>query len=525
MHASHERHEERERSQSLSLWMDDTTMPAATPLEANRRVEICVVGGGLAGLTTAYLLGREGRKVILLDDGRLAGGPTQRTTAHLSNVIDDGYASLERLHGRDGARLAAESHTAALLKIESIVREERIDADFEQIDGFLFLRSGGERRCLQRELEAARRAGLDVEPVTRAPLAAFDTGPALRFRGQAQFHPLKYLAGLARAIVRDGGEIHTGTKVSSVAGGPLVRVRTEAGPVVVADAAVVATNTPFYDRVAIHTKQAGYMTYAIAATVPTGSVAKALYWDTEDPDHSVRLQRMPGGGGNGEEADRELLIVGGEDHKTGQADDARPRYDRLEAWARERFPMIREVLFRWSGQVRETIDGLGFIGKNPLDQGVYIATGDSGMGMTHGTLAGILLTDLLQGRKNRWTSLYAPSRRKASAVAEFLQENLNVARRYFASLRRKPNPSLSLVCPHLGCLVNWNDAENTWDCPCHGSRFDRRGRVICGPANEDLQPARERQPHAEPHRAQARGGREDRRRKPMEPPTPGRRPA
>jgi len=273
-----------------------------------------------------------------------------------------------------------------------------------------------------------------------------------------------------------------------------VRVRTAAGPVVVADAAVVATNTPFNDRVEVHTKQAGSMTYAIAAVVPTGAVAKALYWDTEDPYHYVRLQRMPGARAEGTEADRELLIVGGEDHKTGQADQARPRFDRLEAWARERFPMIREVVYRWSGQVRETIDGLGFIGRNPLDHGVYIATGDSDLGMTHGTIAGMLLTDLLQGRKNRWTRLYAPSRRKVGAVGGFLQENLNVARQYFDSLRRKPNPTLSLVCPHLGCLVNWNDAENTWDCPCHGSRFDRRGRVICGPANEDLQPARGRTP-------------------------------
>ncbi|HEV8202165.1 MAG TPA: FAD-dependent oxidoreductase [Candidatus Polarisedimenticolia bacterium] len=502
--------QDRHQDQSQSVWMDETTMPEGTPLTANRRVEICVIGGGIAGLTTAYLLGREGRKVLLLDDGRLAGGQTQRTTAHLSNVIDDGYASIERLHGKDGARLAAESHTAAILKIEAIVREERLDADFERLEGYLFLRAGGEPRCLQHELEAARRAGLDVEPVTRAPLPAYDTGPALRFRGQAQFHPLKYLAGLARAILRDGGEIHTGTKVSSVTGGPLVRVRTEAGPVVVADAAVVATNTPFNDRVEIQTKQAGYMTYAIAATVPAGSVAKALYWDTEDPYHYVRLQRLPQSGSDLDEAQRELLIVGGEDHKTGQADHTRPRYDRLEAWARERFPMIREVMYRWSGQVRETIDGLGFIGKNPLDQGVYIATGDSGMGMTHGTIAGILLTDLLQKRKNRWSSLYAPARRKVGAVGGFLQENLNVARQYFDYLRRKPSQELSLVCPHLGCLVNWNDAENTWDCPCHGSRFDRRGRVICGPANQDLEPARERALRAEPPRANARGGREDR---------------
>jgi glycine/D-amino acid oxidase-like deaminating enzyme len=493
-----------EPDQSLSLWMDDAAMPEFPSLDANRRVEICVVGGGLTGLTTAYLLRREGRRVLLLDDGALAGGQTQRTTAHLSNVIDDGYASIERLHGKEGAQLAAESHTAAILRIESIAREERIDADFERLDGYLFLRPGGEPRCLQQELEASRRAGLDVEPVMRAPLSAWDTGPALRFRGQAQFHPLRYLAGVARAIERDGGEIRTGTRVVGVTGGPLARVRTESGVVVVADHVVIATNTPFNDRVALHTKQAGSMTYAIGATVPRGSVARALYWDTEDPYHYVRLQRLRPDDGSGTE--REILIVGGEDHKTGQADPARPRFDRLEAWARERFPMIREVVYRWSGQVRESIDGLGFIGRNPMDQGnVYVATGDSGMGMTHGTIAGILLTDLIQGRRNRWSSLYAPSRKKAGAVGTFLQENLNVARQYFDYLRRRPSQELSLVCPHLGCLVNWNDAENTWDCPCHGSRFDQRGRVICGPANQDLEPARERARRTEPAHA-ARGG-------------------
>ena len=499
-----------DQEQSHSLWMDTAEMPAAEMLDGHRQVDVCVIGAGIAGLTTAYLLGRVGRKVLLLDDGPIAGGQTQRTTAHLSNVIDEGYASIERLHGKNGARLAAESHTAAIHRIESILREEKIDADFERLDGYLFLKAGASPQCLQRELEAARRAGLEVDPVRRAPLAEWDTGPALRFRGQAQFHPLRYLAGLARAFVRDGGEIRTGTRVTGVIGGTPARVRTADGHVVAAQSVVVATNTPFNDRVTLHTKQAGYMTYAIAATVPAGSVAKALYWDTDDPYHYVRLQSMESTGADGRPERSEMLIVGGEDHKTGQADIARPRFDRLEAWARERFPMIREVPFRWSGQVRETVDGLAFIGRNPLDHpSIYVATGDSGMGMTHGTIAGMLLTDLIQGRRNRWAALYSPSRKRAGAVGEFLQENLNVARQYFNYLRSRPAPELSLVCPHLGCRVNWNDAENTWDCPCHGSRFDRRGRVICGPANKDLEPVGEEA--GAPARAAAGGARRGRR--------------
>jgi glycine/D-amino acid oxidase-like deaminating enzyme len=387
------------------------------------------------------------------------------------------------VHGKPGARLAAESHSAAIQRIESILREEEIDADFERLDGYLFLRPGASPQCLQREMEASRRAGLDVDPVPRAPLSAWDSGPALRFRGQAQFHPLKYLAGLARAIERDGGAIRTGARVTGVTGGSLARVRTEQGLVIVADAVVIATSAPVDDRVALPTMPAPSMTYAIAATVPPGSVAKALYRDTGDPFHYVRLQEVTATNGAGWWERRELLIVGGEDHKTGRADVARPRFDRLEAWARERFPMIREVLYRWSGQVRESIDGLAFIGRNPLDPpNVYVATGDSGTGLTHGTIAGMLLTDLIQGRRNRWAGLYAPSRKKAGAAGGFLQENLNVARQYFDSLRRRPGASLSLACPHLGCRVNWNDAEHTWDCPCHGSRFDQRGRVICGPS-------------------------------------------
>ena len=216
----------------------------------------------------------------------------------------------------------------------------------------------------------------------------------------------------------------------------------------------------------------------------------------------------------------DLLIVGGEDHKTGQAIDQADRYARLETWTRERFPMAQEVRFRWSGQVMETIDGLAFIGRNPLDEpNVFVATGDSGMGMTHGTIAGILLTDLILGRENPWAALYDPSRKSLGALGTFAKENLNVAKQYGdwltggdvesveeiptgkgAVIRRGMTKvavyrddrgtlhERTAVCPHLGCIVNWNDAENTWDCPCHGSRFDRMGVVINGPANSDLGP-------------------------------------
>lgn len=500
-----------ETCETASVWAATATMPPQPELTEDVDADVCIVGAGIAGLTTAYLLARAGKKVVVLDDGPIAGGQTQRTTAHLSNAIDDRYFEIERLHGPEGARLAAESHTAAIERIGTIARAENIDCDFERLDGFLFLPPGESEELLDRELAAAHRARLtEVEKLPRAPLESFDTGPCLRFPRQGQFHPLKYLIGLAQAIHRDGGRIFTRAHAASIEGGKPARIRTAAGATVTAGNVVVATNTPVNDLVAIHTKQAPYLSYAIGAAVPRGSVAKGLYWDTLDPYHYVRLQRL--------DADSEVLIVGGEDHKTGQAHDQEERYGRLEAWARERFPMLTEVRFHWSGQVMETIDGLAFIGRNPQDEpNVYIATGDSGMGITHGTIAGILLTDLILGRPNPWAGLYDPSRKTLRAAGEFAKENLNVARQYAdwltpgdvgspeevaaghgAVLRRGLTKvaiyrdehgkvhELTAVCPHLGCIVDWNDAEKTWDCPCHGSRFDRLGKVLNGPANSDL---------------------------------------
>jgi glycine/D-amino acid oxidase-like deaminating enzyme/nitrite reductase/ring-hydroxylating ferredoxin subunit len=501
-----------ESARDQSLWAATAEMPTHSSLREDVRADVCVVGAGIAGLSVAYLLTKAGKSVVVLDDGPLAGGMTSVTTAHLSHAIDDRYFEIERLHGEGGSRLAAESHSAAIDRIEAIVQGENIDCDFERLDGYLFLSPGEKEDVLDRELAAAHRAGLrDVAMVSRAPLPGFDTGPCLRFPRQAQFHPLKYLSALATAIRRDGGRLFTQTHADRITGGSPAQI--QAGNyVVTADAVVVATNVPVNDLVVIHTKQAPYMTYVIGARVPRGSVTHALYWDTQDPYHYVRLQ---GGERDGE---HEILIVGGEDHKSGQADDTQERYGRLEAWARERFPTIEKVEFTWAGQVMETIDGLAFIGRNPMDtDNVYVVTGDSGMGMTHGTIAGILLTDLILGRDNPWAALYDPSRKTLRAAGEFVRETLNVALQYgdwltggdVKSENEIPKDSgavlrkgltkvavyrdeqgavheCSAVCNHLGCIVNWNDAEKTWDCPCHGSRFDKRGKVINGPANKDL---------------------------------------
>ena len=502
---------------TISVWMATATLPSFSTLTKNEHADVCIVGAGIAGLTTAYMLGRAGRSVIVLDDGPIVSGETERTTAHLTTALDDRYCELERLHGEEGARLIAESHAAAIDQIERIVLEENIACDFERVDGYLFVPPSETTELLERELAATHRAGLtDTEMSARAPLASFETGPALRFPRQAQFHPLKYLAALAQAIVRDGGRIFTQTHASKIEGGEPARIETRDGPVVTADAVVVATNTPVNDLLAIHTKQAAYRTFVIGVSVPAGSVHKALYWDTPDPYHYVRLQSLPQTQLSSPATD--LLIVGGEDHKTGQADDAEARYSRLEQWARVRFPMMTEVKFRWSGQVMEPIDGIAFIGRNPMDKkNVFVATGDSGNGMTHGTIAGILLTDLIQGRENAWAALYEPSRKTLGAAKSFVTETINMAAQYVdwvtkgdvkedvliaagtgAIVRRGLHKiavycdddgqlhECSAVCPHLGGIVAWNHSEQTWDCPCHGSRFDKLGKVLAGPAITNL---------------------------------------
>src|SRR5688572_3249343 len=496
-----------------SVWMDVAPLPSRPALAQDLRADVCVVGAGIAGLTTAYLLAREGRRVAVLDDGPTAGGETSRTTAHLTHVIDDRYHWIEQVHGQEGARLAAESHTAAIDQIEAIVRSERIACGFERLDAYLFPRPGDSPDELTREYEAARRAGiLGVSWASQAPIDGFQTGRCLRFPRQAQFHPLEYLRGVAKGIERDGGRINGSTHVTSVKAGRPARVETEGGPAVEADAIVVATNSPISELIGVHPKQAAYRTYVIAARVPADSVARALFYDTGWPYHYVRLYRPEGENGT------ELLIVGGEDHKTGQADDAGERWDALESWMRERFAPAGEVVTRWSGQVLETVDGLAFIGPEHEGSGVYVATGDSGMGMTHGTIAGMLLRDLLLGQENPWAHLYQPGRVSLRAVGDLAKENLNFVAKYIdyvtagdvasvdeippgegAVVRRglgkiaayrDPGGELhemSAVCTHLGCIVHWNSAEKSWDCPCHGSRFARHGHVVSGPARTDLE--------------------------------------
>ena len=502
---------------SVSVWEATREQLRFPPLAGETDADVCVVGAGIAGMTTAYLLAKAGKRVVVLDHASVGGGETGQTTAHLSSALDDYYHVLEKVHGEKGARLAYASHQAAIEKIGSIVATEGIDCDYLRVDGYWFLSPDRDVGFLEKERDAAKRAGApDVEIVDRIPGVPFDSGPALRFPRQGQFHVLKYLEGLARCIQRDGGRIHTGSHVTSVEGGARTRVSGD-GFAVNAGATVVCTNPPISDWVTLHSKQAPYRTFVIAARVPAGSVPPVLMWDTQEAYHYVRTQPIP------DDPAHVWLIVGGEDHKQAHGDTgAEERYAKLEAWARERFPIV-SVDLRWSGMVMEPFDYMAFIGRDASGkENVFVTTGDSGHGMTHGTIGGMLNSDLVLGVPNEWETLYDPKRKTISthSVMDYVAENVDVALQmtrhapfvadaksadeiapgtgavlqrglHKVAAYRDPAGVLherSAVCTHLGCLVKWNHEEGSWDCPCHGSRFAPTGEVLTGPAIAPLKP-------------------------------------
>lgn len=501
---------------SQSLWME-VPLPSFPTLDSNMNADVCIVGAGIVGLTCAYTLAKKGRSVIVVDQGHVAGGETARTTAHLTWVLDDRYYNLEKFFGEDGARLAAESHCAAIDYIEKIILEEKIDCDFERVDGYLFLSPEDSKGILDKEFIAIQKTGRDISKVAKAPFSSsFDTGPCLHLPRQAQFHILKYLQGLTNAILKYNGKIFCNTHVNHFEEGASCVVSTQSGAKITSQSVIVATCTPVNNRFFIHTKQAPYRSYVIAASLPKDSVPKGLYWDTADPYHYIRIQKHLSN------PHLDWLIVGGEDHKTGQDQQIDAKYDHLEEWTKIRFPMIHQVEYRWSGQVFEPIDSLAFIGRNPGNINTYIATGDSGNGLTHGTIAGILIPDLILGKTNSWKSLYEPSRKTLSAASKFIHETFNVVSQYgdwftpgeikkidmlpadegvilreglkkIAVYKDKQNNIHvnSAFCPHLGGCVHWNPGEKSWDCPCHGSRFNGCGNVMNGPAISNLYPETE----------------------------------
>jgi len=499
---------------STSVWMATAQNALYPALQHDILADVCVVGGGIAGLTSAYLLCKEGKSVAVIEAAEIGSGETGRTTAHFFPP-DNRYYYIEDSFGADAARIVAESFSQATDCVEAIIHEEGMGCGFERVSGYLFSFES-DKADLQREYEAALRAGVTVHARDKVPGLSFDTGFCLEFENLAQFHPLQYLNGLCKAIERMGGRIYANTRAMQIDTEHGMRIVTTGHANVRAGEVVVATNTPFNNRVVMHTKQAAFRSYVLGLRVPRGSVPRLLLWDNGDPYYYVRLESPKG-------ADHDILIVGGADHKSGQNGLPEGRYDAIEQWTRARFPMATTVKYKWSGIVMEPADGIAFLGENPHDPNVYIITGDSGNGMTHCTAGAMLITDLIMGRSNPWAELYSPSRKVIHGTSHFIRDQVNTLAQFRkwaggkgASVEDIPPGegaivregmgkqavyrdnagrlhALSAACTHLGCEVAWNSAEKSWDCPCHGSRFGIDGEVIRGPAIRPLAAATPRE--------------------------------
>ncbi len=495
-----------EPGQRRSYWMDSapqTDFPAYRP--EGRRVDVAVVGGGITGLTVALLLGRAGASVALLEAGRVASGVTGYTTAKVTSLHGLTYAGLEQSFGPDGARAYAEANEAALAEMARLVADLAIDCAFERHAAFTYTEDAGSVGQIESEVAAAARAGLPATFTTEVDLP-YPVAGAIRVENQAQFHPRRYCLGLADAIVADGGSIYEQTRVLDVDDGEPCRVRTENGDLI-ARHVVQATQLPIVDPGGFFARTHPERSYALAVELD-GPAPQGMYLSADQPTRSVRP------------IEERLVLIGGEGHKVGQDPDTRQRYDALETFARERFPVV-EVRHRWSAQDFMPADNVPYIGRlTPRSKGRLVATGFKKWGMTHATVAAMILRDHITGTENPWASLYDATRLKPTAAAgSFVTENLNVAKRFvgdrLATLRPEPADSLapgeaglrvvnghkvaayrdetgqlhaiSARCTHMGCLVSWNTAEQSWDCPCHGSRFDVDGRVIQGPAVRPLE--------------------------------------
>ena len=500
-----------QHSDTTPYWSTSASFPRFPKLTEDLDTDVVIVGGGITGLTVAYILAKSGKRVTVLERGRCASTDTGHTSAHLTMVTDAALTELVNRFGRPHAQAVWDAGLAAIAHIDAVVREHSIDAEFDWVDGYLHAPLDDDTNAsesLKQDATLARDLGFDAEFVESAPLV---DRPGIRFANQARIHPRKYLAAIAEAIVASGGRIHEHSEASEFETEPR-RVKVNERTVT-ADDIVIATHNPLVGLGGIagatlfQTKLALYTSYVVAGRVATGTTPDALWWDTGDPYDYLRVEPH---------RDHDVVIFGGEDHKTGQQDDTKGCFRRLEERLRALLPEI-ELTHRWSGQVIETPDGLPYIGQSAEHQ--YSATGYAGNGLTFGTLAGMMLSDAILQRSNPWTELFDPGRKALTrGLWDYVKENVDypyyLIRDRFAgpdarSVRavrrgqgkiierngakvaayRNADGSVSLrsaICTHMGCVVGWNAAEQTWDCPCHGSRFKPTGQVISGPAEAPL---------------------------------------
>ncbi|MER6212071.1 FAD-dependent oxidoreductase [Streptomyces sp. NPDC001642] len=498
-----------------SYWLETAppTGPPAPPPSHDLSVDVAVIGGGIAGLSTAWELSRQGREVAVLEAGRLAAGVTARTTAKLTALHTLVYEHLRRTRGPEGARLYAHSQSAAIRHAAEVVEELGIDCDWEEADAFTYAEDPRGVAKLRAEAGAAREAGLPADFVTETDLP-FPVAGAVRVTGQAQFHPRKYLLALADDLRRRGGAVYEDTRVVGLSEGEPCVLTTDTGVSVRAHEVVVATHFPVFDRALLFTRLSPRRELVVAGTVDEALAPRGMYITPEQATRSVRS--APYGGG------KRLLIVTGE-HFTPGDTGVEERFARLSAWAEGRFPGL-VLTHRWATQDNDSSDSVPLVG--PLhvrSQHVYVATGFGGWGLSGGIMAGGLLSDPVRGRVCEWSGLYDP-RRLVSVVREggsFLKQQAHVARHFVGdrmptltdpapapediprgegsvirtggrqcAVHRDENGQLHAVsarCPHLGCIVAFNSAEQAWECPCHGSRFAPDGQILQGPAVRPLE--------------------------------------
>lgn len=480
---------------------------SAIPAKQHLQVDAVVVGAGFTGLTVATELRAAGKTVAVLDMADIGGGESNLSTAQMTELLDLRYHDLISKFGKTGAALAARASRDAIDWAERHAGSRK-DSRFQRVPAYLFSEKKEDESELDRECLAAIQSSVHAQRVTELPpqLKALS---AMRVDNQAQLNPREYVHGLARRLVDNGGAIFERTRIESIEDGTPCKVTTTDKAVVTANDCIVATHTPICNMLFLHTKLAAYRTYVVAARFPAGGFPDGMFYDMNDPYHYIRTDVDKSG--------NKVLIVGGEDHKTGEDEDPAPRYKRLERYVIERFGLLN-FDFHWSGQVLKPIDGLPYIGRNSASEHLFVGTGYNGNGTTFGTLSGMIISDLILGRFNPYSELFEARRISPIAGAkEFVVENTDALVHFVGDRLKSAVKSLEEVprgegrimdlngtraavyrnehgelhacaaaCTHLGCIVHWNNSEKTWDCPCHGGRFEATGKVVNGPPTKDL---------------------------------------
>lgn len=483
-----------------SLWVSSTAAaPRYGPLGHDTKVDVAVVGAGIAGLSTARLLVAEGATVAVVDAGPVCAGVTGYTTAKVTALHSLIYASLRSSFGPEAAAAYGAANQAAIAKVAELAETDGIECQLEAGPAFTYTSDAEQVESIEQEVAAALDAGLPASFTTDTELP-YEVLGAIRVEDQAQLHPRQFCLGLAAGIAAAGGSIYERTRALELDGRTLVTDRSR----VTADAVVITTHIPFVDAGGYFGRMEPKRSYAVA-TRAQGERPRGMYISVDQPSRSIRST-----------ADG-WLILGGEGHKVGEDDDTTRRYAALEAWAVEHFG--GPVEHRWSAQDYMSSDGLPFVGRLPGHDGAFVATGFGKWGMTNGVAAAMILSDLVQGRDNPWAATFDSTRvAPKQAAKEVLKANADVAKRFvgdrLASVRSPDAGELasgtggivtldgdtvaafrddggtlhavSPTCTHLGCRVTFNTAERSWDCPCHGSRFDVDGCVLQGPATKDL---------------------------------------